>query len=163
MAPRLHAAEPKSFSRVLDLTHTMGPDFPTYDGDSNLEIETLVTLAKDGYNMNRWLLVEHTGTHMDAPIHFGDGVQSADQIPAERLVVPLAIVDIRAKAQDDADAQLTRMISRHSRPRTDRSPTAPASPCCRAGMPARAGPSSATPTPRASCTSRAFTSRPCTI
>jgi kynurenine formamidase len=44
---------------------------------------------------------------MDAPIHFGDGVHSADQIPAEHLVVPLAIVDIRAKAQGDADAQLT--------------------------------------------------------
>jgi kynurenine formamidase len=107
IAPRAHAAEPKSFTRVVDLTHAMGPDFPTYDGDSNLEIETLVTLAKDGYNMKRWLLVEHTGTHMDAPIHFGDGVQSADEIPAEHLVVPLAIVDIRAKAQDDADAQLT--------------------------------------------------------
>ena len=85
----------------------MGPDFPTYDGGSNLEMETLVTLAKDGYNMYRWLLVEHTGTHMDAPMHFGEGVQSADEIPVEHLVVPLAVVDIRAKAQDDADAQLT--------------------------------------------------------
>lgn len=56
------------------LTHIIGPDFPTYDGSSNLEVETLVTVAKDGYNMNRWLLVEHTGTHMDAPIHFGEGV-----------------------------------------------------------------------------------------
>lgn len=107
LAPQVRAAEPRSFSRVVDLTHAMGPDFPTYDGDGNLEIETLVTLAKDGYNMKRWLLVEHTGTHMDAPIHFGDGVQSADQIPIENLVVPLAIIDIRAKAQDDADAQVT--------------------------------------------------------
>jgi kynurenine formamidase len=107
VAPRVRAAEPRSFSRVVDLTHAIGPDFPTYDGGSNLEIETLVTLAKDGFNMKRWLLVEHTGTHMDAPIHFGDGVQAADQIPVEHLVVPLAIVDIRAKAQDDADAQLT--------------------------------------------------------
>jgi kynurenine formamidase len=107
LAPPLRAAEPTSFSRVVDLTHAMGPDFPTYFGDPNLEIETIVTLAKDGFNMNRWLLVEHTGTHMDAPLHFGDGVQSADEIPIEHLVVPLAVVDIRAKAQDDADAQLT--------------------------------------------------------
>ena len=101
------AAEPRSFSRVVDLTHPFGPDFPTYDGSSNLELETVVTLAKDGYNMYRWHLVEHTGTHMDAPFHFGDGAQTADQIPVERLVVPLAVVDIRARAQDDADAQLT--------------------------------------------------------
>ena len=107
MAPPARAVEPKSFSRVVDLTHAMGPDFPTYDGGSNLGMETLVTLAKDGYNMKRWLLVEHTGTHMDAPIHFGDGVQSADQIPVEDLVVPLVVVDIRAKAQENADAELT--------------------------------------------------------
>ena len=107
LGPPVRAQEPRSFTRVVDLTHVMGPDFPTYDGGSNLELETIVTLAKDGYNMYRWQLVEHTGTHMDAPIHFGDGVQSADQIPIDNLVVPLAIVDIRAKAQDDPDAQLT--------------------------------------------------------
>jgi len=101
------AAEVRSFTRAVDLTHALGPDFPTYDGGANLEMETLVTLAKDGYNMARWHLVEHTGTHMDAPIHFGEGVQSADAIPVEHLVVPLAIVDIRAKAADDPDAQLT--------------------------------------------------------
>jgi kynurenine formamidase len=101
------AAEPRSFSRVVDLTHPFGPDFPTFDGSSNLELETVVTLAKDGYNMYRWHLVEHTGTHMDAPFHFGAEGQTADQIPLERLVVPLVVVDIRARAQDDADAQLT--------------------------------------------------------
>jgi kynurenine formamidase len=99
-------AEPRSFTRVVDLTHPFGPDFPTYDGGSNLEMETMVTLAKDGYNMHRWHLVEHTGTHMDAPFHFSEDGQTADQIPIEHLVVPLAVVDIRAKAQD-ADAQLT--------------------------------------------------------
>jgi kynurenine formamidase len=101
------AAEVRSFTRVVDLTHAMGPDFPTYDGGTNLAMETLVTLAKDGYNMYRWQLVEHTGTHMDAPFHFGDGAQTADAIPVEHLVVPLAIVDIRARAADDPDAQLT--------------------------------------------------------
>jgi kynurenine formamidase len=103
----VRATEARSFTRVIDLTHPLGPDFPTYFGTPNLEIETMVTLAKDGFNMYRWHLVEHSGTHMDAPFHFGEGVQSADQIPVEHLVVPLAVVDIRAKAQDDADAQVT--------------------------------------------------------
>jgi kynurenine formamidase len=107
LAPPVRAAATRTFTRVVDLTHAIGPDFPTFGGGSNLEIETVVTLAKDGYNMNRWLLVEHTGTHLDAPIHFGEGVQAADEIPVEHLVVPLVIVDIRAKAQDDADAELT--------------------------------------------------------
>lgn len=97
---------PTSFSRVLDLTHTLTPDFPTYGGEPQLEFETLFTLANGGYNMYRWLLVEHTGTHMDAPFHFSDQA-SADLIPITDLVGPLAVVDIRAKAEDNADAQLT--------------------------------------------------------
>ncbi|MDQ3248331.1 MAG: cyclase family protein, partial [Chloroflexota bacterium] len=95
-----------SFSRVVDLTHTMTTDFPTYEGVPQLELETLYELAADGYNMFRWLLVEHTGTHMDAPFHFSDG-DSADQIPVENLVGPLAVIDIRAKAEANPDAQLT--------------------------------------------------------
>jgi kynurenine formamidase len=102
----VRADEARSFSRVVDLTHPMGPDFATYEGEPNLEMETVKTLAKDGYTMYRWHLVEHTGTHMDAPFHFG-GEQTADAIPLENLVVPLVVVDIRAKAADDADAQAT--------------------------------------------------------
>ena len=95
-----------SFSRVVDLTHTMAPDFPTFAGSPQLELETIYTLADNGYNMYRWLLVEHTGTHMDAPFHFSDG-PSADQLPIESLVGPLAVIDIRSKAAQDPDAQLT--------------------------------------------------------
>jgi len=106
-AMRVRAAAPRSFGRVVDLTHEMGPDFPNFSGQPQLELETMTTLGKDGYNMYRWLLVEHTGTHMDAPFHFSDEGLSADAIPVENLVVPLVVVDIRQKAEDDPDAQLT--------------------------------------------------------
>ncbi len=105
-APAL-AQSPRAFSRVVDLTHTLATDFPTYDGPSGLAVEQLVTIAADGYNMNLWQLVEHTGTHFDAPIHFSTDGQTADEIPIENLVVPLAIVDISAKAADDPDTQVT--------------------------------------------------------
>ncbi|HHB91490.1 MAG TPA: twin-arginine translocation signal domain-containing protein [Anaerolineae bacterium] len=96
-----------SFSRVVDLTHTLWPTFPTFGGTQNYEEEVLFTFEKDGFNMKRWLLVEHTGTHMDAPIHFSANGWSADQIPVANLVGPLAIIDIRKKAQENPDAQLT--------------------------------------------------------
>jgi kynurenine formamidase len=95
-----------SFSGVVDLTHTLDVNFPTFGGEPQLELETIYKLADDGYNMKRWLVVEHTGTHMDAPFHFSDG-DSADQIPIEMLVGPLVVVDISAKAESDPDAQLT--------------------------------------------------------
>lgn len=99
-----HAA---SFSRVVDLTHTMGEDFPTYFGEPQLTIEVLNSFDPDGFNMKKWTLVEHTGTHLDAPFHFSADGWSSDQIPAENLVARLAIVDISAKAEDDPDAQVT--------------------------------------------------------
>jgi len=95
-----------SVEQILDLTHTLTVDFPTFSGLPQLEMETVVTLANDGYNIYRWLLQEHTGTHMDAPFHFSDGM-TADQIPADQLFGPLAIVDIRARSAENADAQLT--------------------------------------------------------
>lgn len=50
---------------------------------------------------------EHTGTHIDAPLHFTDGGASIDEVPVETLVCPLAIIDIREKADADPDAQVT--------------------------------------------------------
>lgn len=95
-----------TFSRVVDLTHTLTPDFPTFQGVSQLQIETLQTLATHGANVRKWLLVEHTGTHIDAPFHFSDR-DTAELIPAENLHGPLAVVDIRSKAENNPSAQLT--------------------------------------------------------
>jgi kynurenine formamidase len=97
----------RSFERVVDLTHAMGPDFPSFDPGPGLVTETVATLARDGYNMCRWCLIEHTGTHLDAPIHYADDGASADRLAIEDLVVPLVVVDIAAKAEADPDALLT--------------------------------------------------------
>jgi kynurenine formamidase len=103
--PRVDA--PRSFTRVVDLTHALGAGFPGFDPGPGLVTETVATLARDGYNMRRWCLLEHTGTHLDAPIHYADDGASADRLRIEDLVVPLVVVDIAAKAQDDPDALLT--------------------------------------------------------
>jgi kynurenine formamidase len=119
----LAAAEAKpspptvSFRRVVDLTHSLTPDFPTWSGKPQLETEAVGQLARDGFNFNLWRVNEHTGTHLDAPFHASHG-RSADLIPATDLVGPLAVVDIRAKAEQNPDAQLTlddlrRWESRH--------------------------------------------------
>ena len=94
------------FGKVADLTHTLTPDFPTFSGMPQLELETLTTLANDGYNIYSWLVNEHTGTHMDAPFHFSDQL-TADEIPVENLIGPLAVVDIRVKAGENPDVELT--------------------------------------------------------
>ncbi|HET6469421.1 MAG TPA: cyclase family protein [Geminicoccaceae bacterium] len=104
-APR--AATPRSFSGVVDLTHVLTPDFPTFFGEPQLQIEPVFTWEQHRFNMNRWTLVEHTGTHMDAPIHFSEDGPGPAEIAVDRLVVPLAVIDIAARAESDPDAQLT--------------------------------------------------------
>ncbi|MEO1091228.1 MAG: cyclase family protein [Pseudomonadota bacterium] len=106
-APRAMAQGTRSFDRIVDLTHTLGADFPTFGGEPAIDFDQFLYFADDGYNMARWSLVEHVGTHMDAPIHFSADGETADEIPIEKLVVPLAIVDIREKAAAGPDAQVT--------------------------------------------------------
>lgn len=101
----VRAAEVK-FTKVVDLTHPLWESFPTYFGEKQLELEVLKELSKDGFNMKKWHVVEHTGTHMDAPFHFSDK-SDPSQIPVEKLVVPLAIINIAARAESDPDTQLT--------------------------------------------------------
>jgi kynurenine formamidase len=46
---------------------------------------------------------EHGGTHLDAPIHFAEGKQTAESIPLDRLVARAVVIDVSAKAGADRD------------------------------------------------------------
>jgi kynurenine formamidase len=100
-------AQAASFSKVIDLTHTLVPNFPTYFGPPQLEIETIKTFEKDHFQVYKWHLVEHTGTHMDAPFHFAPEGMSADKLDPSVLVVPLVVIDVKEKAAADPDYQLS--------------------------------------------------------
>jgi len=110
VAPALASAalaQGATFSKVVDLTHPLGEDFPTYFGQKQLEIEVLNTYEKDKFNQNRWHIVEHTGTHLDAPYHFSADGPSADRIEVGNLVVPLVVIDVKEKAAQNPDYAVT--------------------------------------------------------
>jgi len=109
-AAGLGAAAPalaQAASSVEDLTHELTEDFPTFFGDQQLFLERRFDFAKDGFNLFELRVNEHTGTHMDAPLHFAADGQSVAEVPVANLVVPLCVVDIREKAAADPDAQVT--------------------------------------------------------
>jgi kynurenine formamidase len=91
------------FKGVVDLTHTMSPDFPTFFGVPGIELQKQYDFKKDGFNLNWWKIIEHAGTHLDAPIHFSENGATADAIVAGELVVPLAVIDVRKQAAKDPD------------------------------------------------------------
>ena len=94
---------------VLDLTHTLAPTFPIWPSPANFPIQVTNTarVAKDGYYANKWELVEHHGTHLDAPAHFAPKGVTAERLGASSLLVPAAVIDIRERARKDADAAVT--------------------------------------------------------
>lgn len=108
--PKHKAAEPspakRCFTDVIDLTHALPEDFPTATGDIWLGLEDFLTYASNQINFKIWHVHEHIGTHIDAPIHFSEQGPTADQIPVDTLVVPLAVIDIRVRAEEDPDTQL---------------------------------------------------------
>ena len=86
-----------SFSNVADLTHRLGTQFPLFPGAPALTITPIVSHDTDGYYgsvVNYW---EHSGTHMDAPIHFAKDGLFVDQIEVQNLVVPAAVLDVTAQ------------------------------------------------------------------
>ncbi len=95
-----------TYNRVVDLTHTLGEKFLTFGGEQQVTIETIARREDAGFNIKRWTIEEHVGTHLDAPFHVSDQ-HTADNIPVADLVGPLAVIDIRAKAAENPDAQLT--------------------------------------------------------
>lgn len=100
------AAEQRTvrFGEIVDLTHTAFPTFPNFFG-LTMEVTPILTVEEDGVFVNRLTLPEHFGTHRDAPAHFVAAAPTAEQIPAERLIAPLAVIDISERAAKDPDAR----------------------------------------------------------
>lgn len=93
--------------KVHDMTHELHQKFPTYFGVDGFFMEQKFNYAEHKFNLFELKLNEHTGTHMDAPLHFSADGQSVAEVPVSNLVVPLCVVDIKAKAAENADAQVT--------------------------------------------------------
>ena len=97
----------KGFRDVFDLTHTFSPKIPVFPAFKPVQIRQKFTREKDGFFANEITFDEHTGTHLDAPIHFVANTSTADRLPVDRFFAPLAVVSIEARAAKDADTMVT--------------------------------------------------------
>jgi len=97
------------FRGIVDLTHSVNSQVPTYEPSQKpvYRVKTVATIDKDRYFAREICLPEHFGTHIDAPSHFARGSWTVDQIPPERLLAPLVIVDVTGKAASNPDYQFS--------------------------------------------------------
>jgi kynurenine formamidase len=102
-------SNPNAHSAVIDLTHSLNDRSPNWEGTekSPFQANELGNIEHDGYYSRHFRTEEHYGTHLDAPAHFAAGMWTVDQIPPERLVRPLAILDVRNAAMHDADYEVS--------------------------------------------------------
>jgi kynurenine formamidase len=95
--------------RVLDLTHTFNDQtiyWPTDEPFAHEQKAWGVTAGGYWYSSFTLAGSEHGGTHLDAPIHFGEGKHAADEIPIEQLIGEAAVIDITAHCAQNPDYTL---------------------------------------------------------
>ncbi|MBI3662367.1 MAG: cyclase family protein [Acidobacteria bacterium] len=99
---------PAGSTRVIDLAYAISDKLPPWPGDTHpFEARDNATAEKDGYFTRRFAMLEHYGTHLDAPAHFPPGTATVDQIPPERLFGPAVVIDVREEAKKDDDYRLS--------------------------------------------------------
>lgn len=83
-----------AFEKAVDLSHELENGMPIYPGDPSPAFESAATIEKNGVNLTRMDLGSHTGTHIDAPIHFiPDGI-SVDKLPVSTFIGEAIILDL---------------------------------------------------------------------
>ena len=93
-----------------DVTTTLDPaTTPVYEGDAPMRFEFLKDMRKgDAFTLSVYSLGAHSGTHVDAPMHFVSGGASIEQIPIDRLIGPARVIDVADNVQAIDAAELGR-------------------------------------------------------
>ena len=80
---------------LIDITRDM-TTAQVYPGDPETLLEQVQSI-EDGYDCNLSALRTclHTGTHVDAPLHYIEGGSSVEQLPPEIFVGPCTVIEVQ--------------------------------------------------------------------
>ena len=82
---------------VFDVSVPIRPGMIIYDGNPGVALERVQAIAAGASaNVSCLDLGVHTGTHVDAPLHFLDDGPGSEAIDLEPLIGPAAVVDATA-------------------------------------------------------------------
>lgn len=88
-------------AEIIDISVPLSPSTVSWENESAPMIERVSSISGgDGYNLSRLVLGSHSGTHIDAPLHFIEAGRSIDQLPLDALIGPVLVVDARKVAQE---------------------------------------------------------------
>lgn len=83
---------------IIDISVPLQPGLPQWPGSDPLQIRQVDSLAEGAVaNVTFLQTGSHTGTHIDAPLHFIDGGKTTDEIPLEKLVGTCQVLDFTGR------------------------------------------------------------------
>src|SRR5881628_2984917 len=108
--PRDRGAPELSGAGWIDVTATLDPArTPVYQGDAPMKFDFLKDMRKgDKLTLSVYSLGAHSGTHIDAPMHFVAGGAPIDQVPLGPLMGAARVIDIPDSVQAIDAAELNR-------------------------------------------------------
>lgn len=93
--------------RVVDLSHELYDEMPTYPGARRVATEVINTHEQDGFQITALQLTTHHGTHVDAPVHFATGRRTTlSEIPVADLVGEGVVLRVPRGPDEAIDAAL---------------------------------------------------------
>jgi kynurenine formamidase len=91
-------------ARKVDLTHPIGHSTPPWPGNTPFSSAQTADYAREGHFCAYDLtFAEHTGTHIDAPIHVVPGGPALDALDLSTTAGAAALLDVEAEVADNAD------------------------------------------------------------
>jgi arylformamidase len=80
---------------IHDLSVGVSPSLPVWPGNPGIEIVRVQNMDNgDHANVSRLSLGVHTGTHVDAPVHFVKGAAGVDSLRLDVLVGPALVIHL---------------------------------------------------------------------
>lgn len=94
--------------RIVDLTAPLNHQTPCYPGDPPFTKSWHVQFREHGVYVSKLEMSAHTGSHVDAPLHFlGDGFPVLADIPLKRFIGPaIALQRLKDPGEDLSVADL---------------------------------------------------------
>lgn len=77
--------------KILDVTRTLSPDTVAYAGDT---VPDFRQQDAGVYLISSLTMSSHSGTHIDAPIHYLKTGMTVDEIPPEKLIGKCRVIDL---------------------------------------------------------------------
>lgn len=90
--------------QIIDISWPLSPQTTTYKNKLPLEYTLTHTYENNGMQESRFSIGSHTGTHVDAPLHFLHNGNTINTVNLSQLITPCQVIDL-TNVQEKITAQ----------------------------------------------------------